>query len=212
MPAARPSKDEVLTAYRRGELIAAARRVFGTYGFEHATMEAIADEARVAKGTIYLYYRSKQAIYDATFTAGMAELRQQTDARVAAAATLKDAIAAFVDVRVLYFHEHPDYFYLYATEITRQLNVRARRNTRRTLLDGQTEALQRAFEQAIVRGEMRQVDAEAAALAVFDITRGLIARRLLTGAKSDAARDTAFLTELVCTGLARRDVPEGPLI
>ncbi|MEP6915595.1 MAG: helix-turn-helix domain-containing protein, partial [Acidobacteriota bacterium] len=72
MASTRLSKEDVLTAYRRSALIQAAVRVFGGSGFEGATMDGIAREAGVAKGTIYLYYPSKQSIYDAALTAGFA--------------------------------------------------------------------------------------------------------------------------------------------
>ena len=65
------TKEAVVAAFRRGELLSAALRVFGAKGFEPATMDAIAEEAQVAKGTIYLYYPSKQAIYDAVFQANV---------------------------------------------------------------------------------------------------------------------------------------------
>src|SRR5262245_39287964 len=89
MAPARPSREEVLTQCRRSALIDAARRVFGEHGFEHATMDAIAAEAGVAKGTIYLYYRSKRAIYEATFEAGLAELDRLTAERLQQAHSVK---------------------------------------------------------------------------------------------------------------------------
>jgi len=202
MPHVRQSKEDVLATFRRTELLTAARRVFGERGFEQATMDAIAEAAAVAKGTIYLYYPSKQAIYDATFREGMAELERLTDARVEAAADVKDAIAAFVDVRVRYFLEHPDYFRIYVSEVGRQLADRApRRNPCKTALDGQTRSLQRVVEHAVAAGAVRAIDPAAAALAVFDITRGLVGRRLLTRAESDVARDIAFITDLIWSGL-----------
>jgi AcrR family transcriptional regulator len=78
MPAVLRSREDALAHFRRTTLIDAAHRVFGTSGFERATMDAIAQEADVAKGTIYLYYPSKRAIYDAAFDAGMADLERLT--------------------------------------------------------------------------------------------------------------------------------------
>ena len=52
--------------------------MFGERGFDCATMERIAQEADVAKGTTYLYYRSKQSIYDAALGSGFAELDERT--------------------------------------------------------------------------------------------------------------------------------------
>ena len=44
MVISRTSKEDVLAAFRRTELLAAARKVFGNKGFEQATVEAIAEE------------------------------------------------------------------------------------------------------------------------------------------------------------------------
>ena len=48
------TKDEVVKDFRTGEIVRAARRVIGELGFDEASMERIAHEAGVAKGTIYL--------------------------------------------------------------------------------------------------------------------------------------------------------------
>lgn len=211
MSPAKTSKDDVVAAFRRGTLLDAARRVFGDKGFEQATMEAIADEAEVAKGTIYLYYPSKQAIYDATFAAGTQALTAVTDQGVQAAPTPKAAIAAFIGARVHYFQEHPDYFRMYVTEVSGIVTGRApRQGVCRAALDGHTRALQTVIERAVAKGQVRAVDPAATALAVFDITRGLVARRLLTGADPDATRDIEFLADLIWTGLQPEPHEEGP--
>jgi AcrR family transcriptional regulator len=202
MATIRTSKEDVVAAFRRGELLNAALRVFGARGFEQATMDAIAEEAEVAKGTIYLYYPSKQAIYDAAFDQSLSELQRLTDARIEAAPNAKDAVAGFVDVRVRYFQDHRDYYRIYVSEMGRQLSDHApRRNACKPAMDAQTRSLQRVLERAVKSGEVRPIDPASAALAVFDITRGLVGRRLLTCAKSDVARDIAFITDLIWSGL-----------
>ena len=209
---ARTSKEEVLAAYRRTELLAAARRVFGGSGFEAATMEAIADEAKVAKGTIYLYFPSKQAIYDATFQDGMDELQRISSERIAAAGNnLKQAIHAFVSARVSFFQGNPDYYRIYITEKTRHLTGQLpRRNACRSTLESQTKELEDVFARAIASGEVRAVDPVAAATAVFDITRGMVGRRLISGATTNEADDIDFITDLIWSGLQPRAAGEGP--
>ena len=51
-PAARPT-----------EIASAALDVFARDGFESATVDRIASEAGVSKGTVYLYYRSKEDLF-----------------------------------------------------------------------------------------------------------------------------------------------------
>jgi AcrR family transcriptional regulator len=206
--ARKPRKEDVLNEFRRTELIAAARHVFGTHGFENATMEAIARQADVAKGTVYLYYNSKRAIYEAALHACLEELEGVVRKRVEAADTLQSAIAAFVASRVEYFQERQDFFRMYVDEIGSRVRAPKRRgrNLCGTMIDRQARILEGLIATAVERGEIRKVDPWATALAVFDMTRGLVARHLLSQERSDTARDVAFLTDLIWTGLrpARR--------
>jgi AcrR family transcriptional regulator len=206
--ARKPRKEDVLNEFRRSELIAAARHVFGMHGFENATMEAIARQADVAKGTVYLYYNSKQAIYDAALRACLEELEAVVRKNVEAADTLQSAIAAFVASRVEYFQERQDFFRMYVDEIGSRLRApkQRRRHLCGAMIDRQARILERLIATAVERGEIRKVDPWATALAVVDMTRGLVARHLLSQERSDTARDVAFLTDLIWTGLrpARR--------
>lgn len=52
-------------AERRRELLTAARDVFVDKGFGSATIDDIVAEAGVARGTFYLYYPDKRAIFEA---------------------------------------------------------------------------------------------------------------------------------------------------
>jgi AcrR family transcriptional regulator len=195
-------KQDVLNEFRRSELIAAARHVFGSRGFEHATMDEIARQADVAKGTVYLYYRSKRDIYDATLRACMEELEAVVRERLEAAVSLQAAMAAFVAARVEYFEKHQDFFRMYVDEIGSQVRAPRQRQTLcGAMIDRQTRLLERLITTAIERREIRDVDPAATALALFDITRGLVARHLFSQERGDTARDAAFLTDLIWTGL-----------
>jgi len=50
---------------RPQEILEAALSVFAEKGFAAARMDAIAERARVSKGTIYLYFESKEAVFRA---------------------------------------------------------------------------------------------------------------------------------------------------
>ena len=42
------------------QIIEAARKLFGKYGFKKVTMDEIAREANVTKKTVYTYFSSKE--------------------------------------------------------------------------------------------------------------------------------------------------------
>ena len=199
------TKEDVLTAYRRDALLKAAVHVFGECGFDAATMERIAQEADVAKGTTYLYYRSKQSIYDAALGTGLTDLDERTQAAMERAAGLRDGIRAFITTRVEYFFERHDFFRMYVGAIARQLTTaRSKPSDFQSLLDRQTRRLEQAIARAVSRREIRRVDPAATALAIFDITRGLVSRRIMSPGTRDLAHDVQFLSDLIWQGLEKR--------
>lgn len=52
---------------RREEIVAAATKVFAEKGFNKATMDDVAMECGVSKGTLYLYFSSKNALIGALY-------------------------------------------------------------------------------------------------------------------------------------------------
>lgn len=58
----RTTKKEVVTAFRTREILGAARGLLEQGGMAGLTMDGIAAAAGVAKGTIYLYFQSKEEL------------------------------------------------------------------------------------------------------------------------------------------------------
>ena len=48
---------------RKSSIIDAAEKVFFQKGFEAATMDDVAEKAELSKGTLYLYFSSKEDLY-----------------------------------------------------------------------------------------------------------------------------------------------------
>jgi AcrR family transcriptional regulator len=61
---------------RRKEIVEAAKEVFFEYGFQSATMEQIAKRVELSKGTLYLYFSSKEELYVTVFMEGLDELNR----------------------------------------------------------------------------------------------------------------------------------------
>ncbi|MEW6124231.1 MAG: TetR/AcrR family transcriptional regulator [Pseudomonadota bacterium] len=65
---ARPAKDEAERAARRAQILAAALDAFSREGYGATRLEDVARAAGVAKGTLYLYFPHKQALFEAIVT------------------------------------------------------------------------------------------------------------------------------------------------
>ncbi len=82
---------------RREQLLAAAREVLALNGYERTTVSSIATRAKVAQGTFYLYFPSKEALPGALAEQVHVALGEATDRVTADAAdNLEDAVEALV--------------------------------------------------------------------------------------------------------------------
>lgn len=60
---------------RRRQILQAAKTVFAELGYHGASINAIIERAQIARGTFYLYFESKAAVFDSILDLAMAELR-----------------------------------------------------------------------------------------------------------------------------------------
>lgn len=60
---------------RRRQILAAAKSVFADSGYHGASIHAIIERAQIARGTFYLYFESKAAVFDSILDQAMKDLR-----------------------------------------------------------------------------------------------------------------------------------------
>jgi AcrR family transcriptional regulator len=72
-------------AHRRETLIDAAEQVFAARGFDAATLDQVARQARVSRALIYLYFADKAALHFAITERGLRNLRERFQAARAGA-------------------------------------------------------------------------------------------------------------------------------
>jgi len=64
---------------RRQSILRAARQVFFEHGFYRATVDNVAEQAEVSKGTVYLYFESKETILAHLLLEGLGELIEELE-------------------------------------------------------------------------------------------------------------------------------------
>ncbi|MBM4422074.1 MAG: TetR/AcrR family transcriptional regulator [Chloroflexi bacterium] len=115
-PKASPTKArrERESLERRDAILAAARNVFFENGIHRATVDDVAAHAEVAKGTVYLYFESKETLLAHLLLEGLDALGEQLAEAFAenhpftAEQRLRRLASAYLD----FFENEPDYFRL----------------------------------------------------------------------------------------------------
>jgi AcrR family transcriptional regulator len=194
------TKQQVVSEFRRTEIVDAARTVFARRGFAFGIMDEIAKEAGVAKGTLYLYFRSKTEIYKAVLDHDMRSLKKDTLERIETARGLKEKIRAFALARIERAEVNKDFFRIMDSESGALSYTRSQY---RDWLREPVLRLASAIEEASARGEIRPLDAEKTAWLIVDMTRGTIQRRLLSQSPAPPAADADFLLDFIWGSLVR---------
>jgi len=150
---------------RRAQILGAADRVFLAGGLSSATMDDVAREAGIAKGTIYLYFPSKDALVQALQAQliGRVEIRARRLLEVTSgtfAAQLERFVSGVVDDLL----DYPDLQHLALHDVPRH-----------GALDEVHDLVATFMERGRVSGELRVSDPGIAAWFLVDGVLGVLA-------------------------------------
>jgi AcrR family transcriptional regulator len=195
------TKQQIVEEFRCRAICEAAQRVVGRKGLEKATVDDIAREAGVAKGTVYLYFRSRDEIIEKTIGAAVDELlaRLQRAAEGDGPGPFAQALERVLTAQFAYFDENRDFFRLYFASGEYSEERRLRQSRRYRLHLDQLVAL---IKRGRRRGELKGLEPERAAIAIAGAARDLILRRLHEKEPPPPEADARFLRDFLFSGLA----------
>jgi len=101
-----PSNNEEHLARRRRDILAAAERVFDKYGYAAATVDEVAAEAGLSKGSLYNYFRSKEDLFTQVFADVIAIDEDKFDAMLAGEGSARDKIRALLGFSAKGLEQH----------------------------------------------------------------------------------------------------------
>lgn len=99
---------------KRQAILQAARQVFARRGFEPATLDTVAREAGLAKGTLYLYFRSKEDLYFHTLLSLLEDMQACIRSRAGESGGALQRMRAIAAGQFDFFLRHRDALQLFA--------------------------------------------------------------------------------------------------
>ena len=197
------SKKDVVTEFRTAGILEAARKVFAKKGFHDATVDDVANAAGLAKGTVYLYYRSKQDVYLAALKFGIGQMYSALVEEVNKVATTEAKLKALIAAKLAYFDENRDFFKIYYSELGRIPTHPAGIDSEfKALYLEQARLVESILKEGIRKKAIRSLRTEQTAFAISDIIRGVVTQRILGWSKSKTGQDVDFIFDLVWKGIA----------
>lgn len=104
------SKRDKLTEFNRSNIINAAKTLFEANGIQQTTMDEIAKQAGCSKSTIYIYFKSKDELYNHILFERMVLLRDRFRAAVRKKAGFDESFFAICRVMTDFRREYALYF------------------------------------------------------------------------------------------------------
>ncbi len=95
---------------KRDSIASAARELFTQYGYKGVSMDRIALRAGVAKGTLYLYFKDKEELFNALLEDFLGDIRQMLEEVKAQQLPLPREVGEVV-YRLLRYRNHQKFLY-----------------------------------------------------------------------------------------------------
>jgi AcrR family transcriptional regulator len=154
-------------------VIDAAAQLFARRPYHEVRMEDIAAQAGVAKGTLYLHFKTKEDLYLALIVNGMQRLFEEVREKVGRPGTAEERLRVFVREGIRFFDRQP-----YVMDLIQRMeasgagveSVPALQEKRAAFLGLLTEIL----GDFNASGRFAEVDAELAARALVGMMRELL--------------------------------------
>ena len=195
------TKQDVVSEFRTSGILAAARKIFATRGFNEATVDDIATAAGIAKGTVYLYFSGKKEIYLAALKQGLLELRELTRQNMQAADGIRAKLHSFIATRLEYAETNRDFIRIYHSEFGNLTKAPLADDEFQQLYMEQARALQAVLQTATSAGEIRCPRPDFTAFVIYDMVRGVMVQRLLEWSRGGIEDDIEVLDDLVWKGI-----------
>jgi AcrR family transcriptional regulator len=202
----RTAKHEILRSFMETTIAQAAKEVFAERGYQHATLEEIAQRAGMAKATIYLYYRNK----DDLFLHVVEELVNMVTAATAQEATTGkpplDKLYGMVRGKIEFYEREREFFRIYLSE-KQGLEVAPKtphkKAVREMYLQG-VETLAGVIQEGIDTAVLRPLDSQRLAFFLQEMISNVLEQRILGRIETSMEADVELVLSLFLDGARQR--------
>ncbi len=199
------TREEVIKEFRVREILEAARKVMAGFGMKGTTIDRVAEEAKVAKGTIYLYFpKGKDDLVHAAVVEGLRAMVAET---VSADDPSKPPVER---IRSLILNQYriqaSNQDFLKTLIIGNSLDIELESAQGHEFMRVYSDFLDfgaGVLQSAIDCGAIRMLDPKFAAFMLSEMITGSLRRRLLKLTTSPIESDAEAVAELFLSGIQK---------
>jgi len=173
---------------RRAAILRAARKLFFDKGFKPVTVESIAQKAELSKGSIYLYFNSKEEIYTHILLSDIDKFHKGVANLFRSGETASDLLTELARIYISFFLGDKELFRILMTfmlhtehmNLPEELNRHVVKTTNKTI-----SVIEKIFQYGIDRGEFpATMNIRINRDIVWGLLNGIISLHIFTGLES----------------------------
>ncbi len=184
-------------------ILKAALKQFGSKGFDRATVDSIARVAGIAKGTIYLYFKNKEAIYAGACVQQFDRLMEGMTAEISAAGSAEQkltGIAQYLSSYIVKIRSSLPFFDIENIHLTAQ-TLKSLHSVVMPKMIKMNRIIAEVISLGIKDREFRELDPQIAAFCFISLMRAMFMNMMF---KFDTAENADDIMRIFLCGIKRR--------
>lgn len=166
------NKREPRQSGRKGEIIQAAAKLFSNKSYHDVTMDQIAQEVGVAKGTIYLYFDSKEKLYLEILEETYEEIEAILEKEIAKGDPAPQKLKKILGLIFQFYIQNMDVLRILSRDETHLIREHYEFTEHWRLR--RIKLYQKILEKGISEGSFRPANTELTALIIFGLVRSVM--------------------------------------
>lgn len=170
---------------RKNSILKAARKLFFERGFKSVTVDLIAAKAEVSKGSIYLYFDSKEEIYTQILISANIDRHKEMEVFSRQEGAAADLLMDYAREYVRYFLENNELFRILMTFMLQAENMNLTEDQNTQLIHTTNENIRiisEILEKGVKSGELTaHIEVRQMQYAIWGLLNGVISLYIYTG-------------------------------
>ncbi|OGF98238.1 MAG: hypothetical protein A3F83_03415 [Candidatus Glassbacteria bacterium RIFCSPLOWO2_12_FULL_58_11] len=202
MPKIKEKRKRLLEQFTRRQIKEAVAQIITSVGVQDLTMDKIAVEAGVAKGTLYRYFSTKNELLRDTVDTCLAQMVEELQAILESRLPAEERLGKMISRHLSFFDEHRDFFrvLLYERNLCQSSRARSGNSVYRSFV----EKTAGVIAEGTRSGVFRPVPPLKAAMVIIESNIAVISQRLLVARPEPLEKEAEELRDFFLYGLASR--------
>lgn len=191
---------------RKREILEAAQKVFAQKGFHQATIDEIAKEAELAKGTIYLYFKNKRELFYSLVEEKTEYLMNLLQKEVKREENAVEKLSAIIRHQLEFYEANRDFFKIITSESSR-FELGLKDELRKRIMDRYLkyiDIVSQIIEEGIKEGRFKALDTKKLAATLRGIIDALAFQWILSKEKESLVSNAPLIMELFLSGAKKQ--------